>query len=86
MSVKDFAAFKQAGPQLVGQPFQLHAVMIPASASLTCNCGGEDTAVEIKMSVQAHCASCGRGFNCAYNPTTNKIEFQIAVPQETKPS
>lgn len=87
--VKDFAAFKNGQPHLVGQPFTLQAIGVPLNAVLTCNCGApEDVArVEIKMSVGAACQSCKRVYNALFNPQSGKIEFQIAMPTpEGEPS
>lgn len=66
---------------MVGQPFTLRAVSVPMNATLTCNCGGEDTAVTILNSVAAACPSCRRSYNAAFNPLQNKVEFQIAIPK-----
>lgn len=85
MSKNPFQSIQNNVP-IIGQPFQLHQIMCPVSAKLTCNCGGPDTAVEIKMSTQANCPSCGRGFNIAFNPTTQKIEMSIAIPKPEVPS
>lgn len=84
--VKDFAAFKNGQPHLVGQPFSIHTLMVPVSAVLTCNCGGpaDDTKVEITLSVAAACKSCGRQYNAAFNPQKNAVEFSIAVPEPPK--
>lgn len=66
---------------VIGQPFQLTMVRCLVDATLSCNCGGESTTVEIRGSVGAPCPSCGRVFNMAFNPTTNKMEVSIAVPK-----
>ncbi len=71
---------------VIGQPFTLHEVYVPANARLTCNCGGAETQVEIVASVAAACPSCHKVFNARFNPTNNRLEFQIAVPQEQVPS
>jgi len=81
--VKDFAAFKNGQPHIVGQPFTLIGIGVPVNAILTCNCGApEDVArVEIKMSVGAACQSCRRVYNALFNPQTGKIEFQMTIPK-----
>lgn len=81
MSVKDFRAFKNGQPHIIGQPMTIHTAFCPVTATLTCNCGGDNTAVTITLSQQAACPSCGRMFNAAFNPTTNKMEFVIALPK-----
>lgn len=65
---------------VVGQPFQLLTIGIPVTATLTCNCGGPDTAVTIANSVGSACPSCGRTFNAVFNPTNGQVQFQIGVP------
>ncbi len=77
-----------AGVPIVGQPFTLHSVMCPVTATLSCNCGGPDTAVNIVASVAAECPSCHRVYNFAFNPTKNQLEVQMAVPtaEQGKPS
>lgn len=82
--VKDFAAFKNGQPHIVGQPFTLEAVGVPCNAKLHCNCGGADVSVLIENSKPATCPSCLKTYNALFNPTTNKIEFQIAVPEPPK--
>lgn len=85
--VKDFAAFKNGQPHIVGQPFTIEAIAVPCSATLRCNCGGEDVAVSIVNSVAASCPSCRKSYNCAFNPMQNKVDFAIGMPtQEKEPS
>ncbi len=75
------------GVPIVGQPFTLQKIMCPITATLSCNCGGTNTVVEITQSQPGTCPSCGRQFNLAFNPTTAGIECSIAVPKaEGEPS
>ena len=70
-----------ANTPIVGQPFTLRSILIPVTASLTCNCGlGDDTTITIVSSAGATCPGCGRVWNVAFNPTTNKLEFSMALP------
>lgn len=82
--MRDFAAFKNGQPHIVGQPFTLEAISVPCSARLRCNCGGAEVSVSIIHSVAASCPSCQKSYNALFNPTTNSVEFQIAVPEPPK--
>lgn len=79
----------QAVP-VVGQPFTLTGIACPINATLTCNCGGAETAVQIIGSHAAPCQSCGKLYNGAFNPQKNAVEFVISMPkgqiEEAKPS
>lgn len=83
-AIKDFAAFRNNHTPIVGQPFTLEAISVPCNAQLRCNCGGEHVTVDIKQSVAAACPSCGKSYNALFNPTTNSVEFRIAVPEPPK--
>jgi hypothetical protein len=82
--VKDFASFKNSQTPIVGQPFSIKAIWVPCNATLHCNCGGADVDVTIENSVASACPSCGKSYNCAFNPMQNKVEFSIAVPEPEK--
>ena len=84
MSVRDFAGFKNGQAHIVGQPFTIDNLWLPANAKIRCNCGGADVAVAITNSESASCPSCRKVYNCAFNPMQNKVEFTIAVPEPEK--
>jgi len=75
------------GVPIVGQPFTLLTAGCPMNMTLTCNCGGPETAVAIVSSVAAACPSCRRVYNAMFNPTTGKVEMHVQVPtKELVPS
>lgn len=88
MGVKDFTSFKNgqasAAVPIVGQPFTLQNIWVPCNAKLRCNCGGADVEIAIVNSESMACPSCKKVYNCAFNPTQNKVEFTIAVPGPDK--
>lgn len=75
-----FPAASPAVP-LVGQPFKVVAIWCPVNLTLDCNCGGEQVRVEVVGSLPTACPSCGKVYRVAFNPMTQKIEMQIAIPQ-----
>ncbi len=72
------------GLAIVGQPFMVESLSVPCSANLRCNCGGEDCSVQIINSIAASCPSCQKTYNARFNPASNSVEFQIAVPEPPK--
>lgn len=82
--VRDFNSFKNGQPHIIGQPFTLEAISVPCNAKIRCNCGGADVSVSIINSTAAACPSCLKSYNALFNPTTNSVEFQIAVPEPPK--
>ena len=77
----------QANVPIVGQPFTLVKVEIPVNATLTCNCGGDHTNVEIVASAPTACASCGKTYLPLFNMATGQLQIQISVPKtEGQPS
>lgn len=70
-----------ASTPIVGQPFTLLSILIPVTAAIRCNCGGAgDTTITIVLSSGATCPACARVWNVAFNPTTQKLEFTMALP------
>jgi hypothetical protein len=79
-----------ASTPIVGQPFTLLSILIPVSAAITCNCGQSgdtriNTTINIVLSAGATCPACHRVWNVAFNPTTNKLEFTMALPGTVNP-
>jgi len=80
--IAPFAA--PANTPIVGQPFTFVTMLIPVTATLTCHCGGADTAVTIVLSVAGVCPSCHKTYNVGLNPTTMKLEIAMGVPDADK--
>ena len=78
-----------ANTPIVGQPFTFTTLMIPVTATLTCNCGpgaADDRAVTIVLSQAGTCPRCGRTYNVGLNPTTMKLEIAMGEPAPKDPS
>ncbi|MFH1602734.1 MAG: hypothetical protein ABIH03_02380 [Pseudomonadota bacterium] len=71
----------QSNVPVIGAPFTIQAVSVPTNLTLQCNCGGEQTTVEILASVPTACPSCGKVYHAAFNPIAGKLEVKIGVPQ-----
>lgn len=72
------------GPVLVGQPFTITAFAIPVNVTLTCNCGGDQTTVQITASAPATCASCGHVFFATFDPRTGQVQVGMGVSDAGK--
>ncbi len=81
-----FAPAAPVGGHVLGQPFTITRCYVPTNLTLTCNCGGEQTTVEIVGSVSEECPSCHTVYNAAFNPMQNKLEMQMAKPEPSKES
>jgi hypothetical protein len=77
-------AFERAA--LIGQPFTLANLSMPISGTLTCNCGGPDTALVIVASAPVTCPCCHKTFVVAFNPQNGQLTVAIGHLEEKDPS
>jgi len=67
----------------LGAPFTILKASIPVSVTLRCNCGGDQTTVEIVGSQEAACPTCGKGYNATFNGLTQKLVSKQLKDDET---
>lgn len=79
MSVAQFPTAQNI--PVVGQPVTLLAVYIPVTATLRCNCGGDQGALEIVSSAPQTCPSCGTVYNATFNPQNGQIQIMATKPK-----
>lgn len=75
-------AAQPANVPIIGQPITVLGVGVPMNMDLKCNCQSDNEVLQVRNSAPVQCVNCNKTYNALYNPSTNKVDMHVTLPQK----